>query len=63
MILTWGPGFKVSIREGDMAKSYPFNVLSDEKFCAKCGRPLKKRIAEEKPNFHLCYNCFKKTRG
>jgi len=46
-----------------MAKSYPFNVLSDEKFCAKCGRPLKKRLAEEKPNFHLCYNCFKKTKG
>jgi len=46
-----------------MQKNHAFNVLSDEKFCAKCGRPLKKRIAEEKPKFHLCYKCFKKTKG
>ena len=43
-----------------MQKGHAFNILSEEKFCAKCGRPLKRGVAEEQPKFHLFYKCFKK---
>ena len=38
-----------------MRKKYPFNMLSEDTFCSICGRPLKKRIAEEKPTADKCY--------
>jgi len=43
-----------------MRKSYPHTTLSDKKFCIKCGKPLKKRVAEEKPTVLYCYKCYRK---
>jgi hypothetical protein len=43
-----------------MKKAYAHNVLSTEKFCERCGKPLKKRIAEEKLEYKLCYACYKR---
>ena len=40
-------------------KLYSHDVLSATKICVKCGKRLKKRIEIEKPDFHLCYRCFK----
>ena len=42
-----------------VAKSYSYDVLSNKK-CSRCGRKLKKRIAEEHPKFNKCYRCFKR---
>ena len=39
-----------------MKKSYPFNELSNKR-CIECGKPLKRRIAEEKPSAGRCYRC------
>lgn len=46
-----------------MKKSYSFDVLSD-KVCANpnCDRRLKRRIAEERPRFNLCYAHFMKKK-
>ena len=41
-----------------MKKSYAYDML-DDKRCVKCGKKLKKRIAEEHPKFNKCYRCFK----
>lgn len=40
-------------------KSYPYNIMSENKKCLKCGKPLKKRIEVEHPKFNLCYRCYK----
>jgi len=45
-----------------MKKSYPFTELSTKR-CRKCGRQLKRRIAEEKPSAELCFRCYKKERA
>jgi hypothetical protein len=39
-------------------KSYSYNVMSENKKCSKCGKPLKKRIEMEHPKFTLCYRCY-----
>jgi formylmethanofuran dehydrogenase subunit E len=47
-----------------MAKKFcAYNVLSETKRCAKCGKPLKKRIEVEHPRFTLCYTCFRRKEG
>lgn len=50
-------------RRKQMKKSYSFDVLSD-KVCANpnCDRRLKRRIAEERPRFNLCYAHFMKKK-
>jgi len=46
-----------------MKKSYPFTEMSTEKFCIICKKPLKRRIAEEKPTANRCYKHFKIEQG
>jgi len=41
-----------------MKKSYAFNVLSKKEcITTGCNRKLKKRIAEEHPEFTRCFHC------
>ena len=41
-----------------MSKKYKFDELSD-KICTRCGKPLKKRLVEEREpcNIDECYKC------
>ena len=38
-----------------MKKAHHHKVMSTIKFCKICGKPLKKRIEEQKPSANLCY--------
>jgi len=41
-----------------MKKSYPFNEMGDRR-CVVCGRPIKRRLVEEKPTATKCFQCFR----
>jgi hypothetical protein len=40
-----------------MTKSHPYNELGEKK-CIECGKRLKKRIEEERPEWTKCYRCY-----